>query len=195
MIFIRKTTWEEVFDGWRKREASNPDWVRCATEIKGWPDWESWRSFSANQFDAENLPWGLWEIENPMEEIPEMLVGPFTGWQGRFADGKKNVHSFEDLLNDPDQFVEFSNHEVVKYILDSMPFSTELIAVQRGDNGKFVCIDGHHRATAITLARKLGREIDFSKVRITVALAYLSPGRVDSLDEMLKRGSSKEPRR
>lgn len=195
MIFIRKTTWEEVLDGWRKREASNPNWVRCATEIKGWPDWESWRNFSASQFDAENLSWELWEFENPMEEIPKMLVGPFTTWQGRFADGKKSVHSFEDLLNDPDQLAEFGSHEVVGSMLDGMPFSTELIAVQRGDNGALVCIDGHHRAVAVTLAKKLGKEIDFSKVKITVALAHLSPERVDLLDEMLKRGSSKEPRR
>lgn len=192
MSFIRKTTWEDVFDGWRKREASNPDWVRCATEIKGWPDWESWRKFSASRFDAKNLEWTLWEFKNPMVEISEMLVGPFTGWQGRFADGKKNIHSFEDLLNDPDQFAEFSNHKVIKSMLDSMPFSTELIAVQRGDNGKFVCIDGHHRATAIALAKKLGREIDFSNEKVIVASAYLPPERVDLLDEMLKRGSGKE---
>lgn len=195
MKFIKKITWEEVFDGWRKREASNPDWVNCAVKVKGWisEGWEGWRKFSSQQFDAENLEWTLWEFEN-LEEIAKMLVGPFTGWQGRFVDGKKNEHSFEDLLKDPDQFAEFSNHEVVKSMLEGMPFSTELIAVYRKDNGKIVCIDGHHRAVAAALAKKLGKEIDLSEKKITVALAYLPEEKVYLLDKMLERGSTKEPR-
>ncbi len=49
MRFIKQTTWQEVFKGWSEQEANNPGWIRCATEIKGWPDWESWRNHTAEQ--------------------------------------------------------------------------------------------------------------------------------------------------
>ncbi|MCB9798369.1 hypothetical protein H6758_01430 [Candidatus Nomurabacteria bacterium] len=189
MKFLQETTWSKVFEGWAKREASNPDWVNCATQVKGWPDWYSWREFSASLFHADQRKWKMFQFENPMEEIPQMLLGPYTGWQDKFD--QKNVATFADLYT-PEMKVDPSNPEsAIGKIYKGLPFSTELIGLERED-GNIVCIDGHHRAAAIALAAHTGENIDFSDVQITIALAPLSQGEYILLDQMLKRGSSKE---
>jgi len=188
MNFIKKTTWQDVFKKWEEREADNPGWIRCATEIKGWPDWKSWRNFSASQIKADKRDWELFEFTDPMNEIPQMLVGPYTGWQSRFTE--KNTGTFEDLLNDPKQFEFFNKHEGVLSIMNNLPFETEFIGIIRDDTNKIVCLEGHHRATAIALAKKQGKQIDFEN-KVTIALAHLGKEEVSLLDEMLERGSSK----
>lgn len=188
--FIRKIKWQEVFEGWKKREAQNFLWIRCATEVKGWPDWESWRKYSANQIKAAEREWRLCEFIDPANEIPKMLIGPFSGWQSRLAE--KNIASFDDLLNIPKQIKEFSGHEGVLNIMRSLPFSTEFIGIIRDD--KIVCLEGHHRATAITLAKKQGRIFDFSGVKITIALTSFLTDENYLFDEMLSQGSSNPKR-
>lgn len=189
MNFIKDITWNTVFEGWRARESHNPGWIHCATVIKGWPDWESWRAFTASQIRASDRQWELYEFADPMNEISAMLVGPYSGWQSRMKE--KNTGSFEDLLNIPEQLEVFSRQEGILGIMKGLPFSTELIGIIRDDKGKIVCIDGHHRAIAITLARRQGTLIDFAVSRVKIALTHLPIDECFLLDEMLKRGSSK----
>ncbi|MEK7655466.1 MAG: hypothetical protein AAB386_02195 [Patescibacteria group bacterium] len=191
MIFLRNATYEEVFDGWREREAGNPSWIHCATKIKGWPDWESWRRFTASQIGADKREWQIFEFTEPTEEISQMLIGPYGGWQARVVE--KNITSFEELLNIPEQFEIFSKHEGVLNILNGLPFTTEFIGLIRDDINKIVCLDGHHRATAIALAKQQGKQIDFSKVKITITITHLPEDESILLDEVLKRGTSKNP--
>lgn len=191
MRLIKNTTWEKVFESWKKRESSNPDWIRCATEIKGWPDWESWRKHSASQIMAEKRDWQIHEFTDPIREIPAMLVGPYSGWQSRLP--QKNVATFEDLLSIPKQLEKFSKHDGVISIMNGLPFTTEFIGIVRDDINKIVCLEGHHRATAIGLVKKQGKEIDFSGIKVTIALSHLLKDEVHLLDEILKRGSSKNP--
>lgn len=189
MNFIKNTTWDAVFEGWRTREAQNPGWIHCATIIKGWPNWESWRSFTANQIRASDRQWGLYEFTNPMNEIAAMLVGPYSGWQSRMKE--KNTGSFEDLLNIPEQLEAFSRQEGILSIMKGLPFSTEFIGVIRDDVNKIVCLDGHHRSLAMTFAKKQGISINFTETKIRIALAHLSVDECFLIDEILKRGSSK----
>jgi hypothetical protein len=60
MHLVRETTWDEVFEGWRQREASHAGWVEVATKIKGWPSWEAWREHTAAQFSARTRAWSIW---------------------------------------------------------------------------------------------------------------------------------------
>jgi len=192
MRFVKDITWSEVFEGWRKREVNNPGWVECATKIKGWPDWESWRGFTASQIGADKHQWQIFKLTNPASEIPKMLIGPYSGWQFRLS--KKNVGTFEDLLNIPEQYDFFSQHDGVLRIMSGLPFSSEFIGLRRKDLNKIVCLEGHHRAVAITLAKKQGKQIDFSRVDINIALTNLKEDEVYLLDKMTKRGTAKEPK-
>ena len=127
-----------------------------------------------------------------MNEIPAMLVGPYSGWQSRLSE--KNMTTFGDLLDIPEQLEEFSKHDGVISIMNGLPFATELIGLIRDDMNKIVCLEGHHRAIAIALAKRQGKIIDFSGVKITIALAHLAKDEINLLDEMLRIGSSKNLR-
>jgi len=187
MKFIKDTTWAEVFESWRKREANNPGWIKVATEIKGWPDWESWRRSTAELMRADERDWKIYEFTDPINEIPEMLLGPYSGWQSRVP--KKNVYTFDDLLSIPEQYEHFSKHEGVRSIMNGLPFETEFIGLIRDDLDKIICIEGHHRAAAITIAKKQGRDIDLTgKVRI--ALAHLPKEEAALLYQVLEKGTS-----
>jgi len=190
MNFVKNTIWKEVFSGWEKEEADNPDWIYCAIKIKGWSDWKSWRKFSASQIGADKRNWQIFEFTDPINEIPEMLVGPYRGWQSRLPE--KNRGTFSDLLDIPEQYAFFSKHNKVISIMDNLPFSTKLIGVIRDDIDKIVCIEGHHRAVAIALAKKKNRQINFER-DVKIALTRLQKNEIFILDKMLQRGSSKNP--
>ncbi|HNW55823.1 MAG TPA: hypothetical protein PKN62_01970, partial [bacterium] len=108
MKFIKNTTWPEIFKNWRIREADNSSWVECATKIKGWPDWESWRSFTAQQIKATKHDWKIYQFENPLEEIPNILIGPYSSWQSSTTN--ENKITFQELLSIPIQYEKWSNH-------------------------------------------------------------------------------------
>lgn len=71
-------------------------------------------------------------------------------------------------------------------MIKNLPFVTEFIGLVREDNRKIVCIDGHHRATAIAIAKKQGKQINFEK-NITIALVHLKKDEIFLLDELLKK--------
>lgn len=190
MKFIRDTNWQEVSEGWRSREADNPGWIECATKIKGWADWESWRNFTAEQIGAKNRGWKIFQFPNPLEEIPQMLIGPYSGWQSRVEN--KNSTSFADLLELPDQLAEWRNNSGVLKILNALPFATEMIGLKRMDNNKIVCIDGHHRAVAISLAKRQNKTIDFTNTPVMIDLTELEVDDCHLLDAVLRRGTVKD---
>lgn len=187
MKLIKSTTWEKVFQDWQKQEGSNPDWIKCATEIKGWPDWKSWRSFTAGQLRAPAREWKIYQFTDPLVEIPEMLVGPFNSWQKNFT--KKNTANFAQLLAVPG----FSPNQKVSELMAALPFSTQFIGLKRQDRDKIVCLEGHHRAVAFALSQQQKKQIDFRPVRITIALADVPDTEENSFDQVLARGTSKHP--
>lgn len=183
---IRSTTWEDVFQDWKQREGNDPGWIHCATVLKGWPDWESWRRFTAEQIGASGLDWSIYEMSDPMREIPQMLVGPFTGWQSRLPE--PNTHTFADLIAIPEQATYFHVHEKVASMIESFPPSTTFIGLQLEGSDPVVCIDGHHRATAVALAQLEGKDISFGG-SVQIALATLESNEVDLLGRVLARGT------
>ncbi len=189
MELIKNTTWEKVFKDWEQREANDPGWINCATKIKGWPDWKSWRKFTVSQLGLDNLSWQVFEFTNPINQIPVMLIGPYTGWQSRVKN--KNQSTFEDLMDIPEQFDFFKKHDKVTSMLNNFPCPTKFIGLIREDSNKIVCIEGHHRAIAITLAKKQNISINLEK-NPTIALAKLEKDKINLLDKTLKRGTTKE---
>lgn len=130
----------------------------------------------------------MYEFTDPMAEIPAMLVGPYHGWQSRFP--AANKHTFADLVRIPEQEAWARGHEKIASMMADFPSGTELIGLRRTDTGQIICIEGHHRATAVALAAKDGKSIVSTPIRI--ALADIRPDELGILDAMLARGSEKK---
>ncbi|MCK4919113.1 MAG: hypothetical protein KAS01_01880 [Candidatus Pacebacteria bacterium] len=188
MKFIKKSSWEEVFWGWKDSEADNPKWIHCATKIKGWSNWESWREHTATQLNLQKRIWNIFEFSNPINEIPKMLIGPFSTWQARFA--KKNSATFSDLATFSKEYEHFKSYEKIISILKNQSFDADLIGIVREDTNQIVCIEGHHRAMALAIAKKEGMKINFENP-VCIALAKLPKKEIFLLNQTLERGSCK----
>ncbi|MBU0649117.1 hypothetical protein KJ969_03410 [Patescibacteria group bacterium] len=158
-----------------------------ATEVKGWPDWESWRSYSADFIKAKERDWKLYEIKEPNEAIPNFVIGPWQGWQENFE--RKNVQTFEYLVKNCRAWVE-KNGKINK-IKNDFPEISEFIGILIKETGEIVLFEGSHRAAAIALAKEMGQPIQF-KNNPTIAIAEISRDERDLLEEKLKRGTHEE---
>ncbi len=185
---IRDISFEELFDEWRKNEAKNPDWIHCATDVKGWPDWESWRRNTLSLFGAEKRQWKIYSIDDQMEFIPKMLMGPFNGWQAKVPE--HNKYSFEEMLALPENLEFYSHHGKVLDMIKNFPAQALFTGVIREKLGKVVCIEGHHRATAISLAKVLYQKIEFGQ-KLHIALTTISEDEDGIFDYMQEIGTSK----
>lgn len=188
MNVLRDISWDEVFSGWCDREANNPGWIRVATEVKGWPDWGSWRRYTTEQFGASSREWKLYAFSDPANEVPAMLLGPYTGWQNRVEN--KLEATFDQLFDTESQSQEFLQNTNIQNMINALPFETQLIGLKLPD-GRVMCIDGHHRATAITLAKKQGKDVGYKNGQITMALTEFTADDQGLLSEALRKGSSK----
>lgn len=119
-----------------------------------------------------------------------MLVGSFTGWQSRLP--ALNQHTFADLALIPAQAAHFRAHEKVASMMKNFPSSTTFIGLQLDWTDRIVCIEGHHRATAVALAELDDAPIDFGGT-VRIALAMLKADESGLLEEVLTRGTSKDP--
>lgn len=188
--YLKDITWEEVFENWRKREGNHKEWQKCAREVKGWPDWESWRKFSSEElFGAQNRRWKIYEVLNPNKTIPEFLIGPWNGWQKNFIE--KNKHTFADLVSDHYEWV--NDNEKIKQILANFPDSTEMIGIAIKKSDKIILFEGSHRAAAIALASQNNQSIRF-KNNPLIAITEIDFSEKKIFDKMVERGSSIMPR-
>lgn len=182
--FAGETTWEEVWQRWAADESNDQGWQQVARD-KGWDTWEEWRLAWVANFQAATRKWLLYTIEQPLDTVSNLLIGPAQGWQNRFPEDQRNIYTFADLVERDC----FSQHQKIQSILDNFPERTQLIGLVK-PNGEIVCIEGHHRAMALAIAQKQNREMVF-RAFPTIALAYLEVGEERLFDQMLERGSHK----
>ena len=166
MHFLSNTTWASVFAAWQREEGSDPAWQAFARE-KGFATWADWRGSAAAKLGVTSLDWQLFAFDNPQTEIPTLLLGPMKSWQSRVH----NIEgaTFNDLLTIPAEFDHWSTHPKILSIIANWPTPTQLIAVHALDTGHLICLEGHHRATAVALANRLGRAINFGEITIAIA--------------------------
>ena len=184
--YENKTTWDNVFQAWLKREGTKKNWQQLAKE-KGWQSWQEWREAWVNNFAAQEREWLRYTISDPIQTVPRFRVGPTQSWQNNFPETERNKHTFATLV----ERVPYERNGNIRSILENFPEPTEFIGVYLPDKS-IVIIEGHHRATALAVAAKQRKDISFTQLP-TVALTIFKENEEQLLEAMLKRGSTKEP--
>ena len=165
--FIKKLDWDEVFGIWRANEGQDSDWLSLAKE-RGFNDWESWRRHKADVLGLEYLNWSLYKILDPRDFFDNLIIGPYKGWFQR-SGNKENI-KFNQFFTNPDNFLHFSCHKLVKEILKDWPFDTKFIGLVR-KNKEIVLIDGHHRVSADIISVMNQVVYDYKSKDFLIALA------------------------
>lgn len=184
------TTWKNVLTQWAERESNNPGWIQCAFE-KGWidkngkGDWLEWRLYHSELLSPQTNQWTRYEIKDPNLAIPQFLIGPTPTWQKHFPEQKYLTHTFTDLVKDHMGWVEQNNG--VKNINDPI-YATDFWGIYIPEMDLIWLFDGHHRATAVTLAIARGNPFIF-KENPTISLLSLPQQDFHLLQETLYRGS------
>lgn len=191
--FKRDFSWDEVFEVWRQGEADSPGWTRVATEVKGWPDWESWRRYMATQLDLADREWKLYEFADPMKQVPEMLVGPFQSWQEQLPEPIRLQATFHDFIAEKLEWAK--NHDRIPDMMKHFPSPTQFTGLYLEDQDRLVCFEGTHRAAAVALAAKEGVSIDFGQQLPLIAVASISGDSRAQLTRALEIGSENPERK
>jgi len=158
---IKKLSWPEVFEIWRKNEDySGSHWIEH-WQSRGFSSWQEWRERYVKPWGLDHLDWELYEIINPVETVAEFCGGSFRSWAEKFYNGKDNP-SFIELAANP----EIQNHQGVLKFFNNFPKETIISAVIL--NGKIVIVEGMHRCAALGLAAHYGKKID-TKVQLALA--------------------------
>ncbi len=145
MKLIRPCEWEEIFLIWYENEGKDTHWTELAKE-RGFFSWADWRIRGyARRFKCAEAKWGLYEIENPSEIVPNWYGGPFRTWIERHYDGGE-ARTFGQMANQSDIFDNLK----IKSMVEGYPAESIIIALRLKD-GKIVVIEGSHRSCALAV--------------------------------------------
>lgn len=139
--FIRKISWEEIWEEWRRNEAEQKSWIQHFKE-RGHESWEEWRETLVKEFELKSFEWELYEVLDPVKTVPGFLCGPFKGWRKYHTDDA-SFGSFASQL---------SENEKIRGIRENFPDGTMLIGIREAE--KIVILEGCHRCSAICLGAK-----------------------------------------
>lgn len=128
---------------------------------RGFNSWSEWWKNYAAPLKPESLKWYLFEITNPLREFPLIYGTPTRGWIAKCYDGKI-TKKLKDTLEHP----VVADNEKVKSIVKNFPKETMFTGVVH--NGRIVLVEGMHRACALAIMARDGKELK-SKVKIALA--------------------------
>jgi len=166
LVKIKELKWNDVFEIWRKNEDyHNSHWVSLWQE-RGFKSWEDWRMTYAERFELPKLnDWVIYDINNPLEFIPQICGGSFSSWLERYYNGENNP-TFAQIAQHPD----VQSHQGIIKFMEDFPAETIISGVILGN--KIVVVEGMHRCVAIALAVLKGQKIE-TKMQICLANHYL----------------------
>ncbi|MBP7843105.1 hypothetical protein KA017_03820 [Candidatus Woesebacteria bacterium] len=181
-------TFDQVFAIWLINEVGNPGEVNLLplANDKGFDSVSEWRLNTALRLGLDKKEWSLIEIEQPTENLPKIIVGPYQGWSKFFEN--KLTTSFLDALELPEFFQWCKEHDRIPNIAENFPTPTTLILLQKS-NGEYICIEGGHRVCAVAYANKIGMNLD---IKISAAVADISDDEIEKLIQFLKDGTNKQ---
>ena len=161
--FIKNLAWNDVFNFWREGEAYIPRWIQHY-KAGGYKSWDEWRKHTLSDLSYKDLHWELFEVENPMQTVPNFFGGPFRAWKARYY-GRNSTVTFADLAKNE----ELKNSQIIREMVSNFPDKTYLIGLEA--NKEIVIIEGMHRCCALAIAKQNKKPI---KTKVFLASAKLS---------------------
>lgn len=157
MEFLKNTTWQRVYNEWKRNETRDDIW-RQHYARHGFDTWESFRESYIKPTCAPDLTWKIYEVA-PVE-ILDFQCGAFKGWMDLSRDIGSRL--FKKIC----AAAHFKNHKKILALKKKFPASTELIGFSKG---KTISIfEGNHRCVAIA---QLAIENKIPNTKIFLALA------------------------
>jgi hypothetical protein len=186
-----KISFDEVFKIWLDAEIKKIDGrdLLAFVKTKGWDSVAAWRMNTALALEMDKKEWEVEDIPSPGEFLPKVIIGPFQGWL-RLID-KKLETSFEEAMEIPEFFEWCQNHDRIIPIAEHFPLPTTIILYRKPD-GNLIHIEGGHRICAIAYANKIGKPIDFSKGKVTAAIADIKEEDIKKMLAFLEKGTNKK---
>lgn len=165
---VKKLTWEEVFEIWRKDEEDLEHWKEY-WKAKGFKSWADWRMKQVRATNADKLKWALYEVKDPLKTIPAWKGGPTTTtWLKYFyaplGKNAQDLPTFAELATSP----AVANHYYIRDLTKTFPKTTTLMAIKTSQG--IVVVQGLHRACAIALSVAWNHPV---KTKVRVALAKI----------------------
>jgi hypothetical protein len=158
--FIKDLSWVDVFDFWRKGEENIPRWIEHY-KSSGYNSWDEWREHTLSNLPYKDLCWKLFEVDNPIQTVPNFFGGPFRAWKARYYGGNNTV-TFADLAKNE----ELQNSQIIREMISNFPDKTYLIGLEA--NKEIVIIEGMHRCCALAIAEQDKKPI---QTKVFIALA------------------------
>lgn len=139
--FIRPIQWVEIFDTWRKGEASQESWKKHWEE-RGFDSWDEWRTVYAEPLNPGKLEWFLYSFKDPIKDLPFIYGTPTHSWIDKAYKGEKTMQ-FADIVKLP----IIAENDKVAAVKNNFPKETILTGIIYTD--KIILIEGMHRACAL----------------------------------------------
>ena len=173
--FIRPISWEEIFACWKKGEAWQESWQKHWKE-RGFSSWDQWREAYASPLSPKNLDWFLFEIENPLEDLPNFFGVPSRGWIEKAYNGEK-TKQLKNILTLP---IVSENPKILN-IKNNFPEETMLTGIVF--KNKIILYEGQHRSCAIASWDKYKP----FKSKVSIALANWKESELPIVGANLKK--------
>lgn len=177
-----------VFSMWKNNEGKLESWQEFATKVKGFPSWSDWRMSICTTFKLDTFNWTLFTIQNPLKFLPNMLLGPFKGWQRHYPLNQWGSHTFNDLITDHNEWVKNNSgiHRFPNVFTNELFFIGFLIK----ETNQYVLFEGHHRTAHLTFQNSLNNQVLFQK-KPQIAIAEISIKDFQKMIDFLKNEEKK----
>ena len=139
--FVKSISWMDIFDVWREGEARQESWKKHWEE-RGYNSWEEWRKNYAAPLQPEKLQWFLYNIKNPVKDLPFFYGVPSRSWIEKAYQGEI-TEQLKDLIDLP---IARDNPKVAD-IKKNFPEKTMLTGLVYDE--KIILVEGMHRALAL----------------------------------------------
>lgn len=139
--YIRPITWDEIFATWKQGEENQEDWQKHWTE-RGFDSWNEWREAYAAPLHPSENEWHLFEIKNPLQDIPLFFGAPTKGWRDNAYNRASTMPLMEIVLTD-----HVISHPKIEDMKKCFPEKTILTGLVH--EGNIILVEGMHRACAL----------------------------------------------